>query len=835
MLRENLSINITPNGVPLVIHISQYDVGLRTFVFTPYTSAGTFTPDTAVSATLEGTKPDGNIIIHNCEYDSATGQITYTIQEQLAAVAGRVWSKIVLRDTNGNAIGYTAIVWLVDMAGVVDGAVASESDISALQEFVNEFGTINAYKSALDGALAAIGGPLAANTVSEMTDRTRVYVYTGDETGYTKGHWYYWDGSAWTDGGVYQAMAIETDKSLTVLNMAADAKSTGDAIAAETTARQTAVSNETTARENAITELKNDLNKMFPVEPVGTTFFENLNYGVPSNVSFYNDRYPNNDGKIVASNTTSSIVVNVKPNTTYYLYVPSRNRQVVIETADDFSVGETYTKLAVTTPTSYNGILVLSFTTGSSATKIMAYIYAGTYDYDTNKNGIIITENEFVPTIQPTIKRDFIPNQEIGQIRPKDTTFFSGINYFSPDEAFYYTDRSISNSTYTVNPSTTAKTLVIPVLPSTKYYLHIPNPNRGVIVESEDNDFYVGSTHTPLYTSGPLNIFTFTTGVNAHYIAVYFATGDYDYEANKGSIVLNIDEYTGNASPYISAEYLPKSIKNSLDGTNVLIFGDSITDTCNFTINSSDQTTEVSWKNPSNSYVNGNGQTITYNMWPKMLKDMGLCAEVRNYARQGATFKDATRPSGEERQNVSYQITVALNDLSNPHGVFDVDDFVPDIVIFALGTNDGTPNDTYDSAMAKTVLKSDGYSIDTTATLANLDMSKFCEAARSAFLRTRIAFPYAQFFCVLPIQRANNEVNGGDLNTYLSRMAKRYGCVIIDGFAESGMIRDTNNWNALGDTLKDGLHPNDKGQNMLFRAIYGSLISHYVDLEVMNP
>lgn len=231
MLRENLSINVTPGGVPVIIHISQYDIGLRTFVFSPYTSHGTFTPDAAAAATLEGTKPDGNVIIHNCEYNASTGEITYTVQEQLAAVAGKVWSKLTLRDTSGNAIGYAAIIWMVDMAGVEDGAIASDSDISALQEFIAEFGTINAYKAALDGALAAVGGPYVASTVSQMTDHSKVYVYTGSQTGYTAGHWYYWNGSAWTDGGVYQAAAVETDKTLTVADMAADAKATGDAVA----------------------------------------------------------------------------------------------------------------------------------------------------------------------------------------------------------------------------------------------------------------------------------------------------------------------------------------------------------------------------------------------------------------------------------------------------------------------------------------------------------------------------------------------------------------------------------------------------------------------------
>lgn len=268
MLNRTIPICIEPGGVPEIIYVSQYDEGFQTYEFVPYVNNGTLSIPTNATVTLEGTKPDGYAFIHNCTYNSSTGHITYTVQDQLAAKAGRVWSKLVIRDTSGNVLGFRAIVWIVDFAGVKDGAVVSDSDLSALEEFVNEFGTINTYKAALDGAMAAVGGPYVASTVAQMTDHTKVYVYTGSQTGYTAGHWYYWNGSAWTDGGVYQAAAVETDKTLTVEDMAADAKKTGD----------------------KITELKNDLvyfgkTGMYPlllVDEISGTRYVTTHYHIPA-------------------------------------------------------------------------------------------------------------------------------------------------------------------------------------------------------------------------------------------------------------------------------------------------------------------------------------------------------------------------------------------------------------------------------------------------------------------------------------------------------------------------------------------------------------------------
>lgn len=89
-------------------------------------------------------------------------------------------------------------------------------------------GTLYDIKDAV--ARLATGAPAVASTAAGMTDTSKIYVYTGTESGYTKGNWYYHDGTSWVSGGVYQSSGIETDSSLSVSGAAADAKVTGDAI-----------------------------------------------------------------------------------------------------------------------------------------------------------------------------------------------------------------------------------------------------------------------------------------------------------------------------------------------------------------------------------------------------------------------------------------------------------------------------------------------------------------------------------------------------------------------------------------------------------------------------
>ena len=74
-------------------------------------------------------------------------------------------------------------------------------------------GEFDAYKQVVNGNIATMntkidnitsGTPIPVSSTDDMTDTTRIYLNT------TNGYWYYYNGSVWTQGGVYQAVGINT-------------------------------------------------------------------------------------------------------------------------------------------------------------------------------------------------------------------------------------------------------------------------------------------------------------------------------------------------------------------------------------------------------------------------------------------------------------------------------------------------------------------------------------------------------------------------------------------------------------------------------------------------
>lgn len=235
------SLNITPGTTaPLVVHCSQGDTGLR-LSFGIMAGTEQYDP-TGCIASAHGVRQDG----------TGWGPVECAIEDKrivldfpsaATAVRGTGMAEITI-SKGGTSVGTANFAIMVEAAIFPAGATASD-DMSVYQ--------------AILGYTQKLGSPLIAETAADMTDTARTYVYTGTETGYTNGNWYYYDGESWASGGIYGSVALEGEITRSVAAAQA-AQMAAESAATAAAASEGSVEDSATVAHNAAVTATNAAN-----------------------------------------------------------------------------------------------------------------------------------------------------------------------------------------------------------------------------------------------------------------------------------------------------------------------------------------------------------------------------------------------------------------------------------------------------------------------------------------------------------------------------------------------------------------------------------------------
>lgn len=224
MVNKKIQLDFTEEGLREKIEVVQGDTG-RVLI------CNIIGVDmTNVSARFYAVKNSGKEIYNNCTVSQNT--VTIELTEQTLAEVGIVKCQLDLRKGDQKVQSF---IFDIDVTAslMAQSEYLSSDEYKVVDDLADKVEKNENKIAELDDKKANkddYGSPLQAKTVAEMTDKKKVYVYVGTETGYINGNWYTWKETAWVSGGVYNSAAIQTDKTLTQSDKAADSAIVGKQI-----------------------------------------------------------------------------------------------------------------------------------------------------------------------------------------------------------------------------------------------------------------------------------------------------------------------------------------------------------------------------------------------------------------------------------------------------------------------------------------------------------------------------------------------------------------------------------------------------------------------------
>jgi len=154
-------LNMSPGGIPPVIHVSQYDSDF-TIVFTLFSTVGDFTIEAGTTAMVRGTKSSGTGYSADAAIDISAKTVTVTGNQQMTAAAGQNVFEITLLKS-GKEISSKNFILLCERAALDADTITDESVLKELNAIIE--GAETATQAAEEAEDAADRAEAAAQTL----------------------------------------------------------------------------------------------------------------------------------------------------------------------------------------------------------------------------------------------------------------------------------------------------------------------------------------------------------------------------------------------------------------------------------------------------------------------------------------------------------------------------------------------------------------------------------------------------------------------------------------------------------------------------------------------
>lgn len=168
MTSQTFNLDLIPQGVPPIIHVSQYDKG-QTWEIHLHENGIVFPVPANTSAAIQGTKPDNTGFQFPAVITAGDNVVTFTLEQQMTVFSGDIDCELVL--VNGDdQVATINFILSVEPTTLDDDTVISETQLPLIEQAAELGAVINNYATQIHAdAETASTAATAATSAAEST------------------------------------------------------------------------------------------------------------------------------------------------------------------------------------------------------------------------------------------------------------------------------------------------------------------------------------------------------------------------------------------------------------------------------------------------------------------------------------------------------------------------------------------------------------------------------------------------------------------------------------------------------------------------------------------
>ena len=149
MIEQAYNLNLIPDGVPVIVKVSQADANTRTLKFNLYNGSELYQIPSGTTVEVVGTKDDSKFFVYYCAFEGSV--VKAKVVQQMTSRKGDVTCKLRLTQNDGvDVLGTASFIMRVDRSALPDDSDLSDTDVPMIEQVLTLAPQVEAWATATE-------------------------------------------------------------------------------------------------------------------------------------------------------------------------------------------------------------------------------------------------------------------------------------------------------------------------------------------------------------------------------------------------------------------------------------------------------------------------------------------------------------------------------------------------------------------------------------------------------------------------------------------------------------------------------------------------------------